>query len=86
MIQIIRNLPQAGIKIFVCDTKDELSNIDLRTTMMGSTCYVINNSTTYILNGSGTWVRKSVGANNLSSSGTAVGEDTEYSMDGGEII
>lgn len=57
MIQIIRNLKQKGIKDFVCDKKDELSKIILRTTLMGSSCYVIEEDVTYILDGSGKWVK-----------------------------
>ena len=53
MIQIVKNRKQAGVKDFVCDKKDELSKIDLRTTRMGSTCFVIENNTNYILNGDG---------------------------------
>ncbi len=53
MIQIIRNRKQMGVKDFVCDKKDELSKINLRTTLMGSTCFVIEEDAMYILNGSG---------------------------------
>ena len=53
MIQIIKNLKQKGVKDFVCDKKDELSKIILRTTLMGSSCYVIEEDVTYILDGSG---------------------------------
>ena len=52
MIQIVRNNAQTGIKTYVCDKKDELSEIDLRTTLMGSTCFVIGENACYILNGS----------------------------------
>ena len=51
MIQIVRNGEQRGVKHYVCDKKDELSEIDLRTTIMGSTCYVIESGAIYILNG-----------------------------------
>jgi len=83
MIQIIRNLPN-GIKVYVCDKKDELSKIDFRTTTMGTTCYVIENSTTYILNGSKTWVKKNSGTS--SSSSSSGDDDNTYVMDGDEII
>lgn len=57
MIQIIKNLKQKGVKDFVCDKKDELSKIILRTTLMGSSCYVIEEDVTYILDGSGKWTK-----------------------------
>ena len=52
MVQVVRNSNQIGVKHFVCDKKDELSEISLRTTLMGTTCYVIEEGNTYILNGS----------------------------------
>ena len=52
MVQAVRNSNQIGVKHFVCDKKDELSEISLRTTLMGTTCYVIEEGSTYILNGS----------------------------------
>jgi len=86
MVQIVSNSSQIGVKHFVCDKKDELSEISLRTTLMGSTCYVIEEGNTYILNGSYKWIKKK----NASSSGgsstpSTDPEDNEYSMDGGEI-
>ena len=51
MISIVSNQPQTGVKNYVCDQKDELSSIDLRTTKMGSTCYVIKENKSYILDG-----------------------------------
>ena len=62
MVQIIENNSQVGIKSFICDKKEELSEISIRTTLMGSTCYVIEDDDTYILNGSYKWVKKG-GAN-----------------------
>ena len=53
MVSIVRNEAQTGVKRYVSDKKDELSSINLRTTRMGSTCFVIENNTNYILNGSG---------------------------------
>ena len=51
MISIIRNRKEIGIKDYVCDDTEELSDIDIRTTIMGSTCFVINENVTYMLNG-----------------------------------
>lgn len=51
MITIVRNELQTGLKRFVCDKSDELSKINRRNTLMGSTCFVIENNTNYILNG-----------------------------------
>jgi hypothetical protein len=53
MVSIVRNELQTGVKRYVSDKQDEISKIDLRTTRMGSTCFVIENNTNYILNGDG---------------------------------
>lgn len=53
MISIVRNEAQTGVKRYVADKKSELSDINLRTTRMGSTCFVIEDNTNYILNGKG---------------------------------
>lgn len=84
MIQIIRNRTQTGIKDYVCDVRDDLFKIDLRTTLMGSTCYVIEESKVYILNSSKSWVlRKDSGS---SSAAVIPGdENIEVDMDGGQI-
>ena len=83
MIQIIRNRKQVGVKDFVCDKKDELSKINLRTTLMGSTCFVVEEDAMYILNGSGKWVAVSnyMGGGSGSGSGSedGSGSDTEPS-------
>ena len=83
MIQIIRNRKQVGVKDFVCDKKDELSKINLRTTLMGSTCFVVEEDAMYILNGSGKWVAVSNymggGSGSDSGSGDSSGSDTEPS-------
>ena len=83
MIQIIRNRKQVGVKDFVCDKKDELSKINLRTTLMGSTCFVVEEDAMYILNGSGKWVAVSnyMGGGSGSSSGSedGSGSNTEPS-------
>ena len=52
MITIVEN-KGAGIKNYVCDKPAELSDIDIRTTAMGSTCFVIEEDANYILNGAG---------------------------------
>lgn len=86
MVQIVSNSSQIGVKTFVCDKKDELSEISLRTTLMGSTCYVIEDGNTYILNGSYKWVKKKdTGSSDGGSTPSSDPEDNEYSMDGGEI-
>ena len=82
MVQIVKNNDQTGVKSFVCDKKDELSEISLRTTLMGSTCFVIEDNDYYILDGNYKWVKKKM---NGSSSGQNP-SDNEYIMDGGEII
>ena len=81
MIQIIRNRAQTGVKDFVCDKKDELSKINLRKTLMGSSCFVIEEDANYILNGSGEWVTVSnYGAGGSgSNSGSGSGSDSEPS-------
>ena len=85
MIQIVRNLKQVGVKDFVCDKKDELSKINLRTTLMGSSCYVIEEDVTYILNGSGEWVKassyKGGGGGSSSGGGSSAGGDSEHPSD-----
>ncbi len=53
MIAVVKNEQQIGIKRYVCDKSDELSKIDLRTTRMGSTCFIIEEDANYILNGEG---------------------------------
>lgn len=75
MVQIVNSSRQIGIKHFVCDKKNELSEISLRTTLMGTTCYVIEEGNTYILNGSYQWVKKK----------NSNPEDNKYLVDGGEI-
>ena len=52
MISVINSTPQ-GVKQLICDKESELSEINLRTARMGSTCFIIENSKEYILNGSG---------------------------------
>ena len=85
MIQIYENQTQTGVKKYICDTSDELSKIDLRTTLMGSTCYVIGSDSTYMLNGSYQWVKiRGFGWTNQESSGGSGGDDS-YIYDGGEI-
>lgn len=81
MIQVVRNRRQVGVKDFVCDKKDELSKINLRTTLMGSTCFVIEEDAMYILNGSGEWTAVSNYMSGGSSSGNGddSGSDTEPS-------
>ena len=69
MIQIVENKLQTGVKKFVCDTKNELSAMSVATTVMGSTCYVIEDNTTYILNGQRKWVKKNTNQTSPSSSG-----------------
>ena len=69
MIQIVENKSQTGVKKFVCDTKNELSTMSVATTVMGSTCYVIEDNTTYILNGQRKWVKKNTSQTSPSSSG-----------------
>ena len=86
MVQVVRNSNQIGVKHFVCDKKDELSEISLRTTLMGTTCYVIEEGSTYILNGSYQWVKKkNTGSSGGGSTPSSDPEENEYSMDGGEI-
>jgi hypothetical protein len=51
MIAIIHE--NQGVKKFVADKKDDLLKMDLRTTRMGSFCFVIEEDKSYILNGSG---------------------------------
>lgn len=80
MIQIVKNELQTGVKRYVCDTKDELSKIDLRTTRMGSTCYVIKTKETYILSGEWKWVLM----RNASGSGSGGGSSDEGGSDGGQ--
>ena len=53
MVSIVKNETQVGVKRYVADKKSELSDINLRATRMGSTCFVIENNTNYILNGKG---------------------------------
>lgn len=100
MVSIVRNEAQTGVKRFVADKKSELSDINLRATRMGSTCFVIENNTNYILNGKGEWVAlKASGGNDSSSTGgdaenpsetispdTPIDENNTYIWDGGEVI
>ena len=80
MIQIVKNRKQAGVKDFVCDKKDELSKIDLRKTLMGSTCFVIEEDANYILNGVGEWTAVSnYGAGGSGSGKQDSGSDSEPS-------
>lgn len=51
MITVVKNEQQTGVKRYVCDKSDELSKIDLRTTVMGSTCFIIEEDANYILDG-----------------------------------
>lgn len=53
MIAVVKNEAQTGVKRYVCDKSSELSEIDLRTTRMGSTCFIIEEDANYILNGEG---------------------------------
>lgn len=55
MITIVEN-KGAGIKNYICDKPAELSDIDIRTTAMGSTCFAIQANTMYILNGDKEWI------------------------------
>jgi len=74
MVSIVRNELQTGVKRYVSDKQDEISKIDLRTTRMGSTCFVIENNTNYILNGDGKWVAlKSSGSSSEGGSGEGGG-------------
>ena len=101
MVSIVRNELQTGVKRYVSDKQDEISKIDLRTTRMGSTCFVIENNTNYILNGDGKWVAlKSSGSNSGGGSSegsstdpsdeipsdTPIDENNTYIWDGGEVI
>ena len=54
MIAIISE--RNGVKKFIADKKDDLLNMNLRSTRMGSVCFVIEEDKSYILNGSGKWV------------------------------
>ena len=62
MISIIRNRKEIGIKDYVCDKAEELSDIDIRTAAMGSTCFVIDENVTYMLNGKKIWIPVSNGS------------------------
>ena len=79
MITIVRNEIQTGLKRYVCDKSDELSKIDLRTTLMGSTCFVIENNTNYILGGDWKWVALQSGGSSGGGSGSGDGGSTEPS-------
>lgn len=79
MITIVRNERQTGIKRYVCDKSDELSKIDLRTTLMGSTCFVIENNTNYILGGDWKWTALQGGGSSGGGSGSGDGDSTEPS-------
>jgi len=82
MVSIVRNEAQTGVKRYVSDKKDELSSINLRTTRMGSTCFVIENNTNYILNGSGEWVAlKAGGASGGGSDDSSHGGSSENPSD-----
>ena len=85
MVKITNNIAQTGIKTFVCDEKSELSQIDLRNTSMGSTCYVIKEKKSYILDGESKWTEMK-SSNGGSGGGTTPVEDNTYIMDGGEIV
>ena len=76
MVSIVKNETQVGVKRYVADKKSELSDINLRATRMGSTCFVIENNTNYILNGKGEWVTLQTSDSNDSSS---TGGDAENS-------
>lgn len=78
MITIVKNERQTGVKKYVCDKSDELSKIDLRTTVMGSTCFIIEEDANYILDGNWEW--KAVknyggGSGSGSGSGSSSGDD-----------
>ena len=78
MITIVKNERQTGVKRYVCDKSDELSKIDLRTTVMGSTCFIIEEDANYILDGNWEW--KAVknyggGSSSGSGSGSSSGDD-----------
>ena len=88
MVSIVKNGSEPGVKHYVCDKKDELSSIDLRTTKMGSTCFVIEQSKTYMLNGDFSWtaINATSGSTGGSSSTPVEDDDNTYIADGGEII
>ena len=52
MISIIDE--KNGVKKFVADAKTDLENMSLRSTRMGSSCFVIEDNSNYILKGDGT--------------------------------
>ena len=74
MISIIGE--KNGVKKFVADAKTDLENMSLRSTRMGSSCFVIENESNYILKGDGTW--KKISNNAFSSSSNTPDEDTDY--------
>lgn len=87
MISIVKNGAEAGVKHYVCDKKDELSSIDLRTTKMGSICFVIEQNKTYMLNGESSWTAiKSSSSGGNSGTTPIEDDDNTYVADGGEII
>ena len=102
MITIVKNELQAGVKRYVCDKSDDLPKIDLRTTRMGSTCFVIEENASYILTGQGKWsLIKNAGGNGGNNddpssgdnepsddipSDTPIDEDNTYIWDGGEVV
>lgn len=71
MISIISE--KNGVKKFVADKKDDLLNMNLRSTRMGSICFVIEEDNTYILNGSGKWIAVSSYGSNSGSGGSSSG-------------
>ncbi len=81
MITVVKNERQTGVKRYVCDKSDELSKIDLRTTVMGSTCFVIEEDANYILNSSWEWkaVKNYGGGGSGSGSGSDSSSDDEPS-------
>lgn len=100
MIAVVKNEQQTGVKRYVCDKSDELSKIDLRTTRMGSTCFIIEEDANYILNGEGKWIAvKNAGGGSGSGSDdssseepsdtipsdTPIDENNTYIWDGGEV-
>ena len=73
MIAIIHE--NQGVKKFVADKKDDLLKMDLRTTRMGSFCFVIEEDKSYILNGSGKWI--AVSSQGSGGGGSSSGSDDE---------
>lgn len=79
VMKTVAKNPNISFREFVCDTVDELSEIDLSGAAMSSTCYVIETGETYILNGKKEWkIYKGVsgsGTGNTGGAGSGSGED-----------